>query len=360
MNTRFNAILGCLAALMMIACNENKQGTPGTTSTSAATAGTEATLVIVSYGGAYQKAQHDGFFAQFSRDHHVRIVEQEWSGDIARLKAMVESGNVTWDVVDAEDYIVPRAADENLLERLSPSVTAGLNIPPGATTEYGAAVCYWSTVLGYNTKLLQGKQPPSGWKDFFDTKRYPGPRSLRKSPVSTLEVALLADGVAPASLYPLDVDRAFRALDRIKPSVSVWWEAGEQPAQLLASGEVAMSSIWNGRAYNAAKAGKPVAFTWNGGLLSSDWWIVPRGSKNKALAEEFIRFATTAPAQAEFAKHIPYGPINSDAFALLSPEIKTDLPTAPDNFSKQQALRRDWWNAHEAELTKRFNDWLLK
>jgi putative spermidine/putrescine transport system substrate-binding protein len=175
-----------------------------------------------------------------------------------------------------------------------------------------------------------------------------------------LEIALLADGVAPDALYPLDVERAFRALDRVKPSITVWWEAGEQPAQLLASNEVSMASIWNGRAYNAARAGKPVRFTWNGGLLSSDWWIVPRGSKQKALAEEFIRFASTAKAQAAFAQQIPYGPINPDAFALLPDAVKADLPTAPDNFNKQEVLRRDWWNANEAALTTRFNEWLLK
>jgi putative spermidine/putrescine transport system substrate-binding protein len=317
-------------------------------------------LVIVSYGGAYQEAQRKAFFEPFAKKFNVRIREESWSGDMGKLKAMVESGNVTWDVVDVEAYMVLRGTAQNLFEKLDYSKIPKDELLSAAVREYGVANCFWSTTLAYNTNGFPTGKQPVGWAEFWDVQRFPGPRSLRKDPVANLEFALLAAGVPKDKLYPLDVDKAFQSLDKIKPHIKVWWEAGEQPAQLLASGEVVLASAWHGRVYNAAKAGKPEAFEWEDGAISSDWWVIPRGAKNKDLAEEFIAYASSAAPQAEYPKYIPYGVVNKKAIDLIAPDILKDLPTLPTNLAKQFILDNEWWDKNQAAVIERWNKWLLQ
>jgi putative spermidine/putrescine transport system substrate-binding protein len=318
-------------------------------------------LVVVSYGGAYQDAQRKAYFETFAKKYNVRVREETWTGDLARLKAMVDSKNVTWDVVDVEAYMVLRGAQQNLYERIDYTQVPKDELLPEAIHDYGVVAVFWSTVLTYNTQHFTGGKPhPIGWADFWNVQKYPEPRALRKDPVGNLEFALLADGVPKGQLYPLDVDRAFASLDKIKNHVKVWWDAGEQPVQLVSSSEVLLSTAWNGRVYSGAKEGKPVAFDWEGGLVSSDWWVIPRGAQNKDLAQQFVAFASSADAQAELPKYIPYGPPNKKAIELIPPDILKDLPTAPENLSKQVIINNQWWEQNQAAVLERWNKWLLK
>ena len=256
--------------------------------------------------------------------------------------------------------MVLRGASQNLFEKLDYSKIPKDELLAEAIHDYGVANCFWSTILGYNTQRFPTGKHPTGWPDFWDPQKFPGPRALRKDPVANFEFALLAAGVPRDKLYPLDVDKAFQSLDRIKPHVKVWWEAGEQPAQLLGSGEVVLASAWNGRVYNAAKAGKPEAVEWEGGVISSDWWIIPRGAKNKETAQEFLAFASSAAPQADYPKYIPYGPVNKKAIQMVAPELLKDLPTAPANLAKQVIINNQWWYDNQAAVLERWNNWLLK
>jgi putative spermidine/putrescine transport system substrate-binding protein len=320
--------------------------------------GKQRELVVVSYGGAYQSAQRKAFFNPFEKKYHVRIREESWNGDLAKLKAMVQSGDVTWDVAVVEDYMVPLGGAENLYEKIDYSKVPRAALLPAATNAYGVASCFWSTVLAYNTNSFPGSTHPSGWKQFWNVKAFPGARSLRDDPAGNLEIALLAAGVPKDKLYPLDVDGAFRSLDKSKPSIKVWWKAGKQPAQFLASGKVKIASAWSGRIFNAIGAGKPEAIDWNGGIVSSDWWVIPRGAKHKDLAQKFIAFASSAGPQADLPKYMPYGPVNKKAIALIPPHILKNLPTAPDNAAKEVFKNAAWWSKHQAEVLKRWNLWL--
>ncbi len=189
-------------------------------------------------------------------------------------------------------------------------------------------------------------------------KAFPGARALRRDPRGNLEFALLADGVKPADLYPLDVDRAFRSLDRIKDHVAVWWVAGAEPAELLASGKVALASVWNGRAHNAAVEGGPVAVEWNQGMLDSDAWVIPRNSRHPELARRLIAFATEPGRQADNTKYIPYGPVNRQAMSRIPADVAAELPTSPANLAVQFKLDSRWWADNEAQVLKRWNAWL--
>ena len=273
------------------------------------------TLTFASFGGVYQEAQREGWLKPYSALTGVEFAESEESSN-ATIKAQVESGNVSWDVVDVgNDFGLDGNAD--LLEPLDYTLIKKDEILDGFATTYRVGDITYGVVLAYNTDKTAGKVP-EGWADFFDTAKFPGKRGLWKySTGGVLEFALMADGVKPADLYTptLDVDRAIKKLDTIKDDI-VWWESGAQSQELIGSGEVAMSMIWNGRGYSAKHTDKkPVELQWNQQILTADYFVVPKGTPNKQVAMEFIAWATCANNNAAVSNKIPYGPTNKNAKA---------------------------------------------
>lgn len=315
-------------------------------------------LTVASYGGAYQAAQREAMFEPFAEEHGVEVVDVTHGADLATIAAMVESGSVEWDLIDVESSLMLQAARAGLLEPLDLDRLPLDQIEDESVLEHAVAVVHWSTVLAYGTDAFaEGRRTPASWTDFWDLGAFPGARALRDTPVTTLEIALLADGVPAAELYPLDVDRAFASLDRIAPQVTLWWNAGSQPPQALADGSVALASCYSGRIAAAQAAGKPVGFTWSGGLVDHDWWVIPRGAENRELAMELIAFASQAGPQAAITELIPYGPVNRGAFDLIPEERQAELPTYPPNFAEQRMLDAKWWLDHEEAVTARWERW---
>ncbi|MEZ4498816.1 MAG: extracellular solute-binding protein [Thermomicrobiales bacterium] len=219
----------------------------------------------------------------------------------------------------------------------------------------GAA--YFSTILTYPA----GSQAvPDSWADFwtavsrlsetFEPTQY---RSLRRSPVGTLEFALLADGVAIEELYPLDIDRAFASLDRIRENVLVWWQEGKEPVELVATGSVGMASAFSPRIDQLA-LGSSIRTLWYQGMLSADAWVVPRGTQNDDVAMDFIAFATRAIPTANFSRLVPYGPVNVESFEYLRRERVEVLPSAPANKAVQFVEDFNFWANNVDTLTERF------
>ena len=232
-------------------------------------------LTVVSWGGAYTKSQVEAYHKPFTAKTGKNILSEDYNGGIAEIKAQVEAGNVTWDIVDVELSDAIRACDEGLLETIDHStLPAGADGTPATEdflegTLYDCAVAniVWSTIYAYDSsKISDG---PKTMADFFDLQKFPGKRGLRKGAKVNLEFALIADGVPASEVYdvlgtPEGVDRAFAKLDTIKSEV-VWWEAGAQPPQMLADGEVTMTTAYNGRIFNAvAGEGKPFEIVWDG------------------------------------------------------------------------------------------------
>ena len=273
------------------------------------------TLTFASFGGVYQEAQREGWLVPYTALTGVQFAESEESSN-ATIKAQVESGNVSWDVVDVgNDFGLDGNAD--LLEPLDYTLIKQDEILDGFATTYRVGDITYGVVLAYNTDKTAGKVP-EGWADFFDTTKIPGKRGLWKySTGGVLEFALMADGVKPADLYTptLDVDRAIKKLDTIKDDI-VWWDSGAQSQELIGSGEVAMSMIWNGRGYSAKHTdNKPVEMQWNQQILTADYFVVPKGTPNKQVAMEFIAWATCANNNAAVSNKIPYGPTNKNSKA---------------------------------------------
>ncbi len=227
-----------------------------------------------------------------------------------------------------------------------------------ACSRNGIASHAFATVIGYRTdKYPNGG--PKDWKDFWDVAKIPGPRSLQRYPVRVLPFALLADGVPVDKLYPLDVDRAFKSLDKIKPHVRVWWTAGNQSTQILRDGEVNMIGIWHGRYFDALDASAPVAMTWNQGEIEVAYWVVAKGTPNAENARKFIEFAVSPKPLAGFVtQKQSYGPMNpaanefipADKTASRTPTSKKTCRIFDQNIAKL--------GADPDEISRRFEEWL--
>jgi putative spermidine/putrescine transport system substrate-binding protein len=320
-------------------------------------------LTIVSWGGAYQKAQHDTIFAPYTAKTGATIKEEEYTGEVAKIRAMVESGTVSWDVINVDSQTAIQGCDQSVLETLDYSkIIDKAKILPGAAYDCAIGSDVFATVFAYDTSKL--KDGPTSINDLFDLTKFPGKRALQKNPVVNLEWALIADGVDKDKVYevlgtPEGVDRAFKKLDTIKSQV-VWWEAGAQAPQLLADGEVVMTSAWNGRIANAIKEGKTFQIVWDAQAPDLDMWSIAKGTPNLDKAYEFLAFASSAEVQSALAPAIPYGPTNLDAIALVDPELAKTLPTYPENLKSSFSFSPEFWGDNGEDLRTRFNTWLAQ
>ena len=232
------------------------------------------------------KAMREAFYAEFEKRYGIRVVTTS-PVDAGKLKAMVESGNVEWTVTEIGPEEAMLAEKQGLLEPLDRKVIDLSDYPEHLQDrKFIMPKGVYTTVLGYRKDAFPGGKGPQSWADFWDAKKFPGPRTLRDSPVDNLEFALMADGVAPDKLYPLDIDRAFKKLDEIKPHISVWWKTGAQSAQLLVDKEAIMGSAWNGRYYVAIKNGAPLHIEWNQGMIKELAFVIPKGAKDACLGPE--------------------------------------------------------------------------
>lgn len=318
-------------------------------------------LTIAVWGGPYEEAQRAAFFEPFSLATGVTIQTQ--TAEIGVLRDQVEAEEVTWDVLTLpmEDVLV--LARSNYLEPIDYKIVDRSALFDDITLQYGVGVAYSSTVMIYPAGTTKA---PQNWTDFWDvTPPAPGAaiepaqaRALRRSPVGTLEFALLADGVPMDALYPLDVDRAFASLERIRSNVLIWWEESKEPIEVVASGLAGMASAWNVRIQQFDIHGS-VRVQWFGGMLTADAWVVPKGAPNADIAMDFINFATRAVPTANFSRLLPYGPVNREAFALLREDRKAFLPSAPQNKAVQFTQNWNYWVENREELSRQFEDWLL-
>lgn len=320
-------------------------------------------LTVANAGGANGDAQKIAFYHPFESQTGIKIVPVEYNMELAKIKVMVDTKHVNWDVVETETGDVGRGCDEGLYEKLDWSKIAdSANLMPYAKQTCAAGMFVWSTALAYNGDTL--KTPPTGWADFWNVKKFPGKRGLRKGAHYNLEIALMADGVAPKDVYKVlatkaGQDRAFKKLDELKPNIQ-WWEAGAQPPQYLVAGDVAMSTVYNGRIDAAQKEGKNLKVVWNGSIFDVEWWAIPKGDPNKELAEKFIAFTLSSKPQTDFAKNIAYGPVNQVAIKSLDAKTLANLPNSPTNASNALKMDITFWVDHGDELEQRFASWASK
>jgi len=316
-------------------------------------------ITVVNFGGANGAAQKKAYFDAYEKGG-AKVTSVEYNGEQAKIKAMVEAKKVTWDVVEVESPDINRGCDEGLFEKLDWSKVGNkADFQPAAVHECGVGIFVWSTVMAYNGDKLT--TPPTTWADFWDTKKFPGKRGLRKGARYNLEFALMADGVKSADVYKVlatkeGADRAFKKMTELKPNIQ-WWEAGAQPPQFLVAGDVAMTTAYNGRIDAAQREGKNLKITWTGGIYDLDYWVMPKGTPNKDAALKFITLASTPDAQAEYAKNISYGPTNNKALTKLDAKVLNQLPTSAANSKDALQFNIKFWADQGEALEKRFAAW---
>jgi putative spermidine/putrescine transport system substrate-binding protein len=322
-------------------------------------------LTVVSWGGNYQDAQKKIYFEPYAQKLGKPVLDESWDGGIGVIAAKVKAGEPNWDVVQVETEELELGCTDGFYEKIDWDKLGGKDkfLTAGAH-DCGVGAIVWSTMLSYDGDKLKDTVPTS-WADFWDTEKFPGKRGLRRGPKYSLEFALMADGVKPADVYtvlrtPEGVDRAFKKLDEIKKDV-VWWEAGAQPLQLLASGEVVMTTAYNGRISGINKTeGKHFKVVWPGSIYAIDSWVVLRNSPNKDDAMNFIAFASAPENQSKLPEYIAYGLPQKEAAAAVPANLAADLPTAETNLVDAVALDGAFWVDNVEELTSRFNAWLAQ
>lgn len=301
-------------------------------------------ITFVSWGGAYTASQVKACIEPYQAMTGQEFNIVDFNGGLAEVRTQVEAGNVQWDIVDMTPQDALRGCDEGLLVELDHSIWAPAPDGTPATEDFvdGAlSDCYvgnisWATVPAYDKTKVNGT--PTSMADFWDVEQFPGRRGLRKVPRVNLEWALMADGVANEDVYEMlgtkeGQDRAFAKMDEIKDHV-VWWEAGAQPPQLLADGEVVFTTAYNGRLFNAMYVEKkPFEIMWGPQVFDLDTYTVVKGAPNEAAAMEFLKFCTSAEALADTTNYISYGPLRKSSSQFVNPAILPHLPTAPQNFA---------------------------
>ena len=312
-------------------------------------------LVVADYGGVTTEVSRRAFYQPFEKATGVKVIEATTTG-FAQLKAMVLAGNVQWDVVSTEEQNMFVGGATGLLESIDYSVIKTDGLLSGAAQKFGLVKSYYSGNLAYNTAKFSS--PPQSWADFWDVGRFPGSRGMRNSPQENVEFALLADGVTPEKLYPLDVPRAFQKLDQIKPHVKVWWTSGAQSMQTIADDIVVMTPTWNGRVEGARRNGVPVELVWNQALLIGAPYVVPKGAPHQATAMKFINFALQPERMAEFARDFFSGPSVAAALELVPEDVNRRLPTNPDNLKRMARFNGEWYAQNGEALSKQWDKWL--
>lgn len=354
-----------VASVLLSACG----GDDDDGESSAASKGGETTkeLVGASWGGTFQEAIDAAYWTPFAAEHGL-TVKQDEAPSLAKLKAANQANNVAWDTATVTSSDYENMVAQDLLEPIDyEQWPAGLKeeLAEGAALSHGVVLNYYSCGITYRTDL-DSQEHPRTWAEFWDTKRFPGPRAMPKGTyaIPPWEAALMADGVTPEELYPLDYDRALASLDKIKPDVTFWYDDTAAGVQALVDGEVDYAMLCNNRVSEAASQGAKVGVEWNQSLINYDVWVVPKGAPNAANAQQFMAFAAQAEPEAELMKAQPVGTPNLKALDLIDAELQATLPTAEKNLEVQVPIDPQFWVTEAPDGTSqveyaltRWNEW---
>jgi len=318
-------------------------------------------LTVVSWGGSLQDGQSKIYFKPFEAQTKIKLEEASWDGGIGILRAKVQAGNPDWDMIQVESDELALGCEEGLFDKPDWSKIGGKDVYfPQAVKPCGVGTFFYSFVMGWDGDVLGNG--PKNWVDFFDLKKFPGKRALRSGPKTTLEIALMGDGVAAKDVYkvlstPAGVDRAFKKLDTIKPEI-IWWQTGNQPIQILASKAVVMTALYDGRIISVNKnEHKNYKFLWPGSLFTMDYWVILKGSPYLDQSEKLLDFMSDPHRQAEFPKGLPSGPVVKAAIQYVDKDLLPELPSAPQNMVDALEINVPFWLENYDKLNDRYTKW---
>ena len=325
----------------------------------------EEQVVVVGWGGVWQDAYRKALFEPFMKETGIKVVEEEFGGEYAKLTSQIEAGKITWDLAAFESPQVIQGCDEGAFVKLDWAALGGRDKQIDyAAHDCGIASDIWATVLAYDGDKI--KDGPKSWADFWNVEKWPGKRGAYKDARIMIEVALMADGVKKEDIYtvlkePGGFDRAFKKLDELKPHI-LWAESAADGMQRLLAGDVAMTVNFNARVSGAAKENnRNLVIGWDSGFwVGTDYWVQIAKGPNPGPAAKLLAFYAKPETQAELVKHLSYGVPTVAAYDLMAPEIKAALPTSPDKAPYAAVYSDDFWVENQAAATERFNTWAAK
>jgi putative spermidine/putrescine transport system substrate-binding protein len=307
-------------------------------------------LVIASWGGNFGEAQRATQFEPFTAETGIEVILAPQSPELALIEAQVTSGNVEWDLAENSNLGAYTLAGKDMVEaidysRMDSAVIDEIN--PAVLGDHSVGFFYWSSLLGYNLDYFEEGNYPESWADFWNLEKFDAPRGLTEMNFEPppLEAAVLAQGVSPEDLYPIDIEAAFASLEEVKPRITTWLGVGADGTQLLTQGELGMASAGNGALTNAIADGAPLGMTWNQGLLYFDAWVIPKGAPNQENAYKFIEFCLRPEVQSAFVQAYPIGAVNPLAYETIPEEIAATSAGAPENLEQQVVVDSAWWTA---------------
>jgi putative spermidine/putrescine transport system substrate-binding protein len=328
-------------------------------------------IVVASWGGSRTTAMREVMFAPFEKATGIRV-RDDGPPEAAKVKAMVESGNVTWDILDTDIPAILAMVNAKLLDPIDYAKIDKAKlakIPSVLHHPYGLGHLIYSFNIVYNTKTFPNGTQPRTWADVWDGVRFKGARSFpfRGGLSPQLEFAAIADGVSIDKVYPLDIERSWTSMDKLRPLVTKWYANHAEAIQLLSTGEIDICCTIGPRGLVAKKEGAPIDVEFAGGKLAPDNWAIVKGSRNSEAIHQFLNFVIDGKVQAELAKRIPYGPSSQDAFAHLSEAEAKQLNTSPENLAKQFWTDIEWWGkvtengkTHNENQIERYARWMVK
>jgi len=313
-------------------------------------------LYVNTWGGPWEEAARAHLFTPFTAATGIEIRTIS-PVSFAKLAAQVRTGAYEFDVTTLGVAELGRAYQANLVDAYDASKIPASSLWPGAVTLNGINSHAFANIITYRREKFPNGGPQS-WAEFWDTAKFPGPRCLQNYAGRVLAFALMADGVEPGKLFPYDLDRGFRSLDRIKKDIRVWWSQSPQSQQLIRDGEVDLIGMWNTSAQQLVDQNVPVELVFNQAVIDVATWVVARGTPRAKNAWRFIEFAIQPERLAKFAQQNNYGPMNPGAFKFLTPEVVRRMPTAPDNLAKAVVLDAEKLLPELDTMAKRFERWL--
>ncbi len=321
-------------------------------------------VVVRTAGGAYDEIRKGLVYEPFEKETGIKV--QIVAANISKMLAMLKSGASELDVIDTGDDAVYQLQTTGGLRPIPyDQFKFGKpdDINPLYRREYLVGNHIFSRVLGYNTEVFPPGKEPQSWADFWDAQKFPGPRMLADmaSGAPDLEFALLADGVPMDKLYPIDLDRAFKSLSRIRSSVPKFWDTGALAASMMADKQAVLGSIWHPRISVVMKAGAPLNIQWNQNMIQLQCFALVNGAKNPDGAVKFVDYCASAEVQNRFcSNYFGIGPINSKAMAMLPPELRDNVAGSAKYAKTSFLLDALWWANNRTAVAERWGKWIIQ
>lgn len=312
-------------------------------------------VVLANWGGSAVDGMTQAYGLGMESDIGAKLTIDSSGPSAGKIRQMVESGRVVWDVCDSGIGTSFDLGRRGLLEPIDYSIVDKSKMPGPFAYPWGCASSAYSYVLAWDSAKISG-EPPRNWADFWNVAKFPGKRTMWRNMFAVLESALMADGVPADKIYPIDVKRAFAKVKEIKPHV-IFWQSGAESEQLLRDGEVALGNIWSTRAKQVVEQTKGrVDFTWADGIVTPGVWVVPKGNPAGKLAQRFIARTLEPERQIILLKTLGSGPSNPAASDLVPAELKRFNPTDRDNLAKQILIDGPWYADNYTEVYQQFLD----